>query len=414
MLFLKQLVPRHSRGGLRFSGVFCLVMVVMCTSFRTFADETNVHSDISMKHGWNDNIFLSSTNQIASQVTVLSTGVMCDTNNERLHAQVKAQGTALFYEAEKDLNSIDQKYESDLSYRVNETNTCRAIVGYSLESSPDSDLTSSGFILDTTRRNRLTTSGHWTHAYSERLSSGLVYNYANERFKSKGSSVDSDMSKHGLNMGFKYQLERAGKASWISLNMGWERFVFSSSDVDTISILPGINWYVSEKTAVSLNAGARYTQSRYQTLTPVTTAQPLIYTVTDDKEHTIGGVGLASLLFFQESSSIVLSLDHRVEPASGKGVATERTGVSFVYKKHLVGSWAWNFDASYFNNRSDKTGDNNSTVNEQTWCISPQLEYAFTRNTKIDLTYTWLMNRVLDESPDTRRQMVFLRLSHHI
>lgn len=363
---------------------------------------------------YNSNIFLASDQdtddaKISDFVTTVTPAVemVYETGKSKTALTVR-QDIARYAEYD-DLNRVDQSYDGKVDYALSELSSVSLNAAYKVDHSADSDLETSGLMLDTTKRERTNFGGEMQHAFSEKILGSLSYGYSREDYAS-GDYTDSEAN----NVSFT-----------LSREVGWlpDAYVYGSggalfyqtdySRQNNISAVLGGGFRLTEGISLNFDAGVRKSRETYDEWTlEWLRSPPYIQLVAVERtEEQWGKVAHFRIAYEGESTNANLKFSYDVQPASGRGALTERTQVAFDIGRRLSEACRVRGFSSYFLNYRDSSS-NRYNVDESTVDLGIDLTYDLDRYFSLGGQYRYTLNQDDEEGDEADRNQFLLRLSY--
>ncbi|OPY73587.1 MAG: hypothetical protein A4E63_00950 [Syntrophorhabdus sp. PtaU1.Bin050] len=358
-----------------------------------------------MKEDYNDNVLYSVDNVQHDFLTTVSPGLTFLNRTERMGLTVTGRLDHRIYSKDTELNATDQTFQGDFRYVPDPRNTFTAKAGYVQDSSPDRDFETTGLPLTTLKRHRQTYGASWDYVFTETAMVSLSYDYGNDTYE--GDSY-SDLESHSAGIIFIRDLSYFAKPTKGRLHFGYGRYLQSGLRTENYSSTLGFSRDLSEKWSVMLDAGARYTSSRFKVYqySPI---PPFPLQSDDEKNRDWGGVGALALSYKGERMTGELSLSYDLAPASGRSGTAERTSVTLNINRRFTYELGGGVSAGYYKNRSGEGDFSTSSIDEESFRVSPGLRYEFNNDARLEASYDFSKTWYHVEHRQVERNLISLR-----
>ncbi|MDD2337763.1 MAG: outer membrane beta-barrel protein [Geobacteraceae bacterium] len=382
-----------------------LTLLLPCAG-RAAGDDLQLTPSLQFKQEYNDNIFVSSVIKKADFISTLSPGIELSNRTERLDTGVTARINGIVYAREDGLNSVDQFYRGRLRYLVTPLLSLSGEGGYLRDSRPDRDIVVSGLALTSAKRTRVDGSMTTQYSLSETTSATLTYAYLQDTFDSEQFT---DYSSQTANLGIVHNLDKYLPLTQSRMNLGYARYSFTGSDVDSYSATIGFSRLFNELWSVQVDAGGRYTHSKLDTVETVS-SPPFTFlvpvTVTDNR---FGFVGQAVVSYKGEKSSMDFTGSYDLAAASGRSGATQRTALAVSGSYRLSFELSGYGNAGWYRNKSAQGEYSSEAIDDQTVIAAVGLKYAFSRDMALDGSYRFVRARYSSDDNIALQNTLFLR-----
>jgi hypothetical protein len=386
---------------------FCAVglVAVVFFSVSVWADEWRLVPSGGVQQSYNDNVFFTVRDRERDYITTMWGGLAVQRHTERINFSLLGRGDQLLYAHNSRLNSLDQRYSTNIDFKMTPRLTVSARGLYGIDYQPDRDIGFSGLVLSPAKRYQQSHGASASYTISEKSLISLGYGYDKDDY----SKVDTtDITSHSANLSLVHDLSETVEATKGVLAFGFSRHEFNDSRVDNSSLMVGVEKRASEVWSVSLNGGVRYTRSRIKALELV---YPIGILETTQTDAAWGGVGRAALSYKGERTSSEISFTHDLMPASGRSGTVVRTSLLFTGQTRFVYELSGTLSAGYFRNKSDRGDLSTSTINEETLRVSPGFRYDFTPDIVLEGSYGFTRVKYKEDNSAARRNLLMLRLS---
>lgn len=378
-------------------GCFLGVACILAGTAISRGEELKLTPSIVLKEEYNDNLFLTESDERETFLTTVSPGIDLLRRSERVDAALSAHLNALFYSDNGDRNYVEQLYRGRVGGRLTPRLRTGAEARYAREARPDRGLEESGLaVLDKTERIGFSTSGEYV--LTERTAAALNYDFENTDYQDR-SELDSTAHQVGFNLTRDLAPDLKGRGG---LHFG--RYDFEETRVDSYSATVGLVRQMEEKWSASADLGWRWTRSEFD-------VPPFLEGIIDETNDDTGWVSSLSLDYRGETGGGSLRFTRNVTVASGRGGATERTGLVLELRRRFTWELSGRVNTGFFLNEADGGELAARDIDEKTILINPVLRYDFSRDLFAEASYQY--SRVINDSSDrdADQNRVFVRLT---
>jgi hypothetical protein len=374
------------------------------------AAETRLTPSISVRYAYNDNVFFEPIEPKSDSIYTITPGIDLDRRTERIDANLRLEFPIIRYLDMDTLDAVDQTYAGSMRYEWSPRVTTSLQARYMVDSQPERDMLETGLVIGDTTRRRFNAGFSGRHVLSEAASAELSYAYAEERFADREFT---DIESHRIDLGFSRNMARYFSNTEVRITFGGSRYDFESSNVENFSAMAGFVHALAERYSLSVDVGGRYTRSEFEFpqirwITPET-FQIVTARATEDGW---GGVGRASLSYKGEANRGSLNFSRDINTSGGRTGTVERTAVVLDVGRRFTRTWWINCAAGYYLNESKRGEFALQEIDQETWRVSPYLQYNPTPNLSAVLSYTYTRVNYKVDDTYADRNLVFLRISY--
>ena len=368
------------------------------------ADEVKLTPSIAVKEEHNDNILYGASETFKDFYTTISPKLSFLEKTERLKIDLSGRADRRIYSKYSEFNATDQFYDGTGSYSVTERLGITGNVAYSKDSRPDRDLETTGLTYTGVARYRQNYGFGVNYLLSEILAATFYYNYLNDTYDDPRYA---DMEAHMFNMGVVHDLSYFSRKTQARMNIGYARYNIQNFRVDNYEWTAGVYRALDEKWNLLLDAGLRYTTSRF-TFAEATSAPPF-YVYKYDNSRDWGGVGQLALAYKGLKSSGQVKINHDIMPASGRSGTSERTAFMAGVDMRLTYEFRCTLNGGYFINKSQAGQYSVQKIDENSYWISPSLIYEYSRDVSFNFSYNYNKSHSNITNTDTERNLFQVR-----
>jgi len=368
------------------------------------ADEVKLTPSVAIKEEYNDNILYAASGAFRDFFTTVSPGLSFLEKTERLTVDLSGRADRRVYSKYSEFNATDQFYNGKGGYSVTERLGITGKAAYSKDSRPDRDLETTGLTYTGVTRYRQAYGFGANYLLSEILLGTFQYDYLNDTYDDPRYT---DLEAHSFNMGVVHDLSYFVQKTQARMNVGYARYNIPNFRVDNYEWTTGVNRALDEKWNLLMDAGLRYTTSRFTFADP--TSSPPYYVYRYDSNKDWGGVGQLALTYKGLKNSGELRAKHDIMPASGASGTSERTAFQGSVNMRLTYEFSCTLNGGYFINRSRAGQYSVREIDEDSVWISPGLVYNYSKDVSFNLSYTYNKSRYNTSRTDAERNLFLVR-----
>ena len=358
----------------------CFLLIVIQTSYVCFAGETVLRPRINAMLEYNDNLFFSRTDTLDDFVVKASPEFDLAYTSDKIY--MKTGMLFDFYEYLDNSYLSDSYYTLDFQNRFSLTEKAGLSLDFIAEKSRslDSDLAETGTITVFNDKRTGSLSLGYSYLFTDRLEVNINSSYAKIDY-------DSELHTDYKSQYFSATVYRklANRVDTIIIQPYYSGFRTELSDVDSFGLYTGLSHLFNETLSVSLNIGARYTETSY------------FYIF---KEDDWGGLANISVEKSGETWKSGLSLSRDLKFGS-YGEAIETNQVKLNFEKNIYDDLKYSFRGSYTD--SDSSGRFRDEETEY-YNVTNSLEYRLNQDVTVGGSYTYAShysdNWEVDEDAD--------------
>lgn len=377
------------------------------------ADEFKLTPSVAVRQEYNDNLFFDARDEQDDFVTRIKPGLELTNRTERLDLRLAGFLTPVLYWDKDELNAVDQDYSGRVGYKLTPLLSVDAQAAIRVDHQPDRDILTTGLAYSDNRRLLQTYGGGLGYTFTERTAASVFYTYSREDWGNTDDEDLEDNDSHAVTLGLSRELGAAPGVTVGLLNLGWATYGYESSDTDYFFGTLGVKHRLSEIFNLMADAGARYTDSRFdvQRLVVVPPGVPRVVT-REESDSGLGGIGHLSVEYAGERARASLGASHDINSASGSRGVVQRTGLTFSGGYLLTEKLRLGLHASAFRNVSDDEEFSADEVDEFAYNIGPSLRWEIFRDVTLEAGYsfTYLDDRAEDEN--ARRNLGYIQLAY--
>ncbi len=290
---------------------------------------------VSMQLGYDDNVQLSTDNEIETSTSNITANAEFGFRTETSNISISAKMIDERFDDHSSLNSNDQylKFNSSLLSGLNQFGVD---VGYDRVSTRTSEFDYSGYSTSEGHRITKSVAPYWSRTLSERTSLSVNGAYSKVEYEDTGlySSLN-DYTDGSVNMSLQRRLsERSSLQTVVSKS----QYKSSTTEYDTTSVQLGLDYIFDETLSFNMLLGPSYTTSKSDS-------------TSGEKTDSVGKV--IDFSFNKEFYLTTLSGALRSsESAGGEGKLTKNTSLSLVLRREISERTSFSLNTSVRKNES--------------------------------------------------------------
>jgi len=339
---------------------------------------------------YNNNVFLAPSGGTKDFITTISPALKLQDKTERMDLDVSAGVSQLLYATNSGLNTLNQNYLGNARYQLTPELKVAGSAGYSVNETPNREILTTGITSgpSTLYRQLYFLSGDY--ALTERTGVTLFSRYGNDHYSGQSPS---DFESFDGGASLNHDLSSLLPALKGIANLGYSRYLFSSSTVENYTATLGASLSISEVWKFLFDGGVRFTRQ----INPTTFEQT-------------GFVGHLKLSREGERTTWNIGASHDLLPASAVGGTTERTSffsdITHRFTYELRGSMFVN----YFLNKSQAGQFATQTLDTATSLVGSMLRYEFNRDVALEGSYRYIWLNDKQQSTNAYQSLFLVRL----
>lgn len=380
-----------SRHGL----VLVIVMVMGLWGAPARADQRRLVLSLGVDERYNDNIFLTSDDEIEDYITTLSGGLEFINQTERLDLSLSGRVVNQDYADNDDLDGLEQYYKGRIGYWLASHLRATLDGSFSRDTQPDRDIDVTGMVLDTATRDTQKYGVGFQYDLTDITSAFLSYQYRNQDYD---SSQYSDYNYHQAGLGLSHRLDKHIDNTTGRLNFKYARYDYPATQLDYYAATIGFLRRMTELWHLQIDAGARYTESEFR--------------LSGGKQTNSGWGGVGELEIGCQGmyAATSLTVSHDVGAASGLDGSVERSAAVLDLNYRFAEKVRAGISTGYYLNTADSGDLALDDTDKNTVNLKPYLRAYLTDNLSLDASYTY--SQIEDHIDDITRQrnLYLLRL----
>jgi hypothetical protein len=387
--------------------------LLLLTAGAAVADEFKLTPSIAVRQEYNDNIFFDTSREKDSFVTRVIPGLELIERTERLDLRLNGAVTPFYYWDESDLNSIDQEYSGRAVYALTSRLNVGADAAVRIDHQPDRDIRTTGFAYSDTRRIQQRYGGNLGYQLTELTSADLSYRYGREDWRHAEDEGLENYDSHAVTLGLNRDLGSAKGVTVGLLNGGYAHYAYDTSKTDYWFATVGVKHRLTEVFSVTVDGGARYTQSEFD-VQRLAIVPPGFLTIVTEEENDSGwgGVGHAGLEYAGEKTRAGIDASHDVVPLSGSSGVVQRSALTFSGGHLLTEKLRLGLFAGGFLNKSDENEFSGQKIDEASFTVNPSLRWEFYRDVTLEAGYSFTYVDYRDDDTAASRSLAYVQIAY--
>ncbi|MGD0231633.1 MAG: hypothetical protein ABSC19_14995 [Syntrophorhabdales bacterium] len=363
------------------------LMVIFLASLAEAA-EVRLLPSVSEQVEYNDNVFVTPTQQVHDVISTTSGGMELLENTERTNLDLSAKVNELVYCRNPSLDSTDQAYNGTLLYAVSPTLSLLTRGSFITDSRPDRLLYTTGLVLNSSRAEHSTGGITGSYNLTDTTTASLAYDYGHDWYR---SSQLVDFTSDASSLSFVHDMSRYIPSAKASLTFAYSRYDFTGMEIDNYEAQAGLQYALHEKWSFLMNVGPRYTESTFQAMELLgIVGRREYYTIQNQTASGWAPAGSATLSYKGEVTTGDLTLNRDVMPAYGSLGTVERTAVTLTANRRLTYELSGTLSAGYFTNVSKAGQFAVNAINYETYFATPGIRYEFNRDMYLEGSYSFV------------------------
>lgn len=344
--------------------------------------------DISGTH--DDNIELSSTNEVDDYIYMIKPGIKFDYNQEV--TQITSEGRVVIrrYQDNDDLDDETYRFDLEGDSKITERLKLEGSYQFIKDTTLDSELEETGRIF--LRDDRFSHSAKLATNFnlSERTTIGLSGRYRDVTYDS--DSYD-DYTSWSVSVPVRWLL--ATQVDTVSFSPGYAYRDSDASRSTSYNCKIGWDHLTTERLTFRLSAGVRYTEHEDPD--------------TGETDETWGGLGDLKLKYDFQTGNVTLDLERSLRNTA-EGYQADVSKVALGLRWHFSERTGMELKGEYFYTTTEGETNDDTT---QYFQVGPNLFYKLTENHKIFIAYDYSHETQddADDSSDVDRQRVWAGIS---
>jgi len=235
---------------------FALVLILLNVDIN--AAEWKIDPTLSFRTGYNDNLRLSTDNEISSAEATFSPSAIFSVATPTSGASGNMRFDFRRFEADSNLDDNNSRFEIN-SFHNLEHSRLGLDFGFIKDTTLDSQLEATGLAFDRVRRQSITASPNWTYAFNERTQISANYSYRDVEYINTG---DARFVNYTLNSAQTSLTRVMNEQTTASITLSGSQ-TDTDNDVKStnINLQGGASYQFSETLSASMFIGVRRTET---------------------------------------------------------------------------------------------------------------------------------------------------------
>ncbi len=371
-----------------------VILLLSCPAL-IWANEFRLVPSIAAKEEYNDNIMFLPDDIRRDFITTISPSLELVNNTEKIQTDLLARLDRYDYIDNRDFSATDQLYKSKLRYVATPMFSITGEAGYSRDSQPGRDISTTGIILSAVPRKRINASVSSDYQFDEKTGALVSYAYNKDDYESTNFV---NYASHNVNAGLVHDLGQYFQGLKGRVNLGYSNYLSSDTRIDNVIGTLGISRDFSELWSIQVDGGIRHTWSG------VSSGQ------LQTNSNGWGWVGDISLIYKGERGNGSLAYNRDVTPASGLNGAVERNTLTLSAQYRMTEELSIISTAGYYMNKSDAGEFSTQSIDQRTFSISPGMRYEFSKDITLEALYDYTKIDYLTSNTAASRNLLSIRL----
>jgi predicted porin len=420
-----------------------VVLILLLCPWHAWADEFRIVPFIGAKEEYNGNILMVTEAQGVNKdfISILSPGIDLVDRSDRFDTDLSAQLDRLDYSHYRELSATNQAYNGSFLYRATPLLNIAAGAGYSINSNPSLDYGSAsaiqaGTVIPMASSNptspgqtstgqanqgisvasapvpvvslpmkRFIASLSSDYQFSERTSVVASYNFYNDIYE---EPTYRDMAQ-SVSAGLVYDLGKYLSSLKGRIDVGYSAYYVPDSRTYSATCTVGISRDFDEVWSASVDAGVSRTWTEFLGIGYVQNTPTTLMAVQEQQYNSDWGqVAKVSLNYRGEQLQGNLAYIKNISLAPGLDGAAEQNSYSLTSRYRLTYEFSALVTTSYNTYKSDLLNYSAQVINQQTFDANAGIQYQFSKDTALDISYEYTLIRYPAADANAYRQLVFI------
>ena len=382
------MAEEHGKGGIHALWVALLCGSLSITGVR--ADIWYVEPAASLQVFYEDNIGLNIRDETSSAGYRLRGRLKGGKRSENtdLNLGVEIERRQYFSDSDRDTN--DFRFDGQAIRRI-ERDRFELNVAFDYDSTLTSETATTGRVQRNRRRKRWHVAPLWERQLTERLAVNANASYQDVSYDDGLRYGLVDYTYGTVGSGFNYTLDERTRAIGRLSYARYEADDFDSES-DTVGVLGGVGYAISEDWLVTALFGVRQTDTE---------------SLRENDDSTGSLFDISSRRTF-ETGTLNARLYRDLTP-SGDGLL-DTTGLRVSWDQQIAPRWRWLLSANAY--RNERPSGNSSSVDRDYFSITPRLRYQLERDWSLEGGYRYRYQKYDSSSDSAEANAVFLTIDY--
>jgi len=388
-----------------------LIAVLLTTGTSTHAAEWKIDPTLHFRAGYNDNLRLSTDNEISSAEVTFSPSAIFSVATPTSGASGKMRFDFRRFEADSNLDDNNSRLEIN-SFHNLERSRLGLGLGFIKDTTLDSQLEATGLAFDRIRRQRVTASPNWTYILNERTQVSVNYSYSDVEYKDSG---DARFVNYTLSSAQASLTRMMNEQTTTSITLSR-----SQSDTDnnvkstTTNLQGGTSYQFNETLSASLFIGIRRTETDFSQASRIVILSGndpigIIVLPRNVSNSSSGSTFDASLTKTFQQGRIGLSASRSISnDFNGEPIEVTRLGSTNLYRFNEILSASLNL--SFYKSKSNN--DVASRLNRDYYQIEPKFTWKLRKFWSLSGSYRYRKQTFNDIKNDATQNAAYLTLTY--
>jgi hypothetical protein len=401
------------------SSLVLILLGSLVLAAQSEAVDFTFNPSLSLRGEYDDNINFSRYDVKSDWIGILIPAFKFDWKTPRFDLNSSAEVEIRRYDDYTDYNDEYQRYRIETDYRLTERLSLLAGASFTRDSTLDSELEETGVVDRFYRRDRYSFNCGLNYQLTERMATGLDYNYSDTDYH---SPTDQDYDTHHISGHLSYAF--ADRRNQIFINPTYYHYHSDRSQVDNYGLSLGWVHDFSETLKFNCYLGVRYTDTEYEWFQPQLFFDPSSgqfywrMVKHTESENDVGGTANVSLSGKTELSTYSVGYSRDLSYTSD-GSPIDKNRFFATFSRRLSRRLNCGLESSlYFSKSSDNFSKGRRiSIYEDTvyYYLQPHISWMITPDWSLRLAYNYARNRdkTLSNRRSYDRQRCWLTLVGH-
>ncbi|NOZ37753.1 MAG: hypothetical protein GXP11_06770 [Gammaproteobacteria bacterium] len=377
----------------------------------TQAAEWEISPTFRFKAGYDDNLRLSTDNEISSAEATFSPSAIFSVATPTSGASGTIRFDFRRFENDSDLDDNNSRVEIN-SFQTLERSRLGLDLGFIKDTTLDTQLEATGIAVDRVRRQNITASPNWTYSFNERTQASISYSYIDVEYL---NTTDARFVNYTLNSAQTSLTRVMNEQTTTSVTLSGSR-TNTDNDVKStnINLQGGASYQFSETLSGSLFVGIRRTGTDFSQTSqiPILLGNSIIIITLPPQNVSNSSSGStfdASLAKTFLRGRIGLTASRNISSDfNGQPIEVTRLGSTNLYR--FSGTLSASLNFSFY--RSKSSNDIASRLNRNYVQIEPTFIWALKKFWSLSGSYRYRKQTFKDISDDAIQNAAYLTLAY--
>ncbi len=387
-----------------------IVSLSLTASFLASGAEWKIDPRLSFRAGYNDNLRLSTTNEVSTAGATFSPSARFSVATPTSGASGNLRFDFRRFEADSDLNDDNIRFEAN-SFHNLERSRLGLDLAFVKDTTLDSQLAATGLVFDRVPRQRTTIAPEWSYSLSERTRLSANYGYTDVKYNNSGANVFVDYTVNNAQASLTRMMSEQTTAS-ITLSRSESK---NDNDIKSINInlQGGASHRFSETLSATLFAGVRRTEVDFSrtSLQPVFNGTTIVFVpvtqafTNSDSGYTFSASVTKNFLRGETGLSVSRGISNDI---NGQPIEVTRLSSTNRYRLSEIMSVGLNLEL--YNSKFSSIAGNGQDRNY--YQIQPTFTWAFKQFWSLSGSYRYRKQTFSGSGGDATQNAAYLTLTY--